>query len=306
MQGNNDAVERLLVHDDIATSLVVDTRMGFKRRKLSNLDLPPISEKMRIVNILKSIRTTQDIAGVLAKLRALEWTREVTANMDEKESSELDEHLKKYLVGLTEDGGFHVALETRYSMEGHQGAKVVTTKAWSKGAQICNLVGSSRQINGEFEQELVDQKVDTSCIIKSSKSKSVLVVIGPISFINHDHAPNCQLVSLPNKLVGIEAIKNIKSGDELTISYGAGYFGRDNKKCECLTCEAEKMGAFGKLRPGETWNRDLFTFQEDRAILKVFSPLSLKCCHKQYFFSTFRNMAAFPDERVTLFGRRWR
>ena len=244
--------------------------MGFKRRKLSNLDLPPISEKMRIVNILKSIRTTQDIAGVLAELRALEWTREVTANMDEKESSELDEHLKKYLVGLTEDGGFHLALETRYSMEGHQGAKVVTTRAWSKGAQVCNLVGSSRQINGEFEQELVDQKVDTSCIIKSSKSNSVLVVIGPISFINHDHAPNCQLVSLPNKLVGIEAIRNIKFGDELTISYGDGYFVRDNKKCECLTCEAEKMGAFGKLRPGETWNRDLFTVQEDRAILKVF------------------------------------
>ena len=109
MQGNNDAVERLLIHDDIATSLVVDTMMGFKRRKLSNLDLPPISEKMRIVNILKSISTTQDIAGVLAELRALEWTREVTANMDEKESSELDEHLKKYLVGLTEDGGFHLA-----------------------------------------------------------------------------------------------------------------------------------------------------------------------------------------------------
>ena len=38
---------------------------------------------------------------------------------------------------------------------------------------------------------------------------------------------------------------------------------------ECKTCEEEKRGAFGKLKQGETRNRDLYTFEEDNAMVKV-------------------------------------
>ena len=266
----NEAAKKLLEHDDIATTLVVDSVMGFKRRKLSSLELPPVHEEMAVANIVKSIKKRQDVARGLVELRSCEWMKEVTANMDDSENTELDEHLKKYLIGRTDEGGFILAPESRYSLEGHQGAKVLATKSWNKRKQICNLVGSSREITDDFEQELFVQKLDTACIIRSSKSKSVLVGIGPISFINHSCEPNCEFVTLPNKLIGLVAIKTIMPGDELTISYGRDYFGVNNKNCECSTCESQKKGAFGKLKPGEQRNRELFTIKEDRAILMVF------------------------------------
>ena len=307
MMQSNEAAKKLLEHDDIATTLVVDSVMGFKRRKLSSLELPPVHEEIVLANIVKSVKKKQDISRALVELRSCEWMTEVTANMDEAENTELDEHLMKYMIGLTDEGGFILASETRYSLEGHQGAKVLATKGWSRGKQICNLVGSSREITDDFEQELFLQKLDTACIIRSSKSKSVLVGIGPISFINHSCAPNCEFVTLPNKLIGLVSIKAIMPGDELTISYGRDYFGRSNKNCECSDCEAQKKGAFGKLMPGEQRNRELFTVKEDRAILKVFLVLAhLNSDFHLYFCSIYESMVVTLVERVSSFGKKWR
>ena len=304
---SNEAAKKLLGHDDIATTLLVDSVMGFKRRKLSNSELPPVQEEITLANIVKSIKKKQDVARALVELRSCEWTKEVTAKMDETESTELDEHLKKYMSGLIDESGFFLASETRYSLEGHQGAKVLATKGWSKGKQICNLVGSCREITDDFELELVGQKLDTCCIIRSSRSKSVLVGIGPISFINHSCVPNCEFVSLPNKLIGIVSIKTIMPGDELTISYGEDYFGRNNKNCECSNCESQKKGAFGKLMPGEQRNKELFTVKEDKAILKVFLMLAnLNSYFHKYFCSICKSMAVTLAERVTSFGKKWR
>ena len=41
---SEDAAEKLLKQDDIATSLIVDSLMGFRRRKLSGFDLPHITD----------------------------------------------------------------------------------------------------------------------------------------------------------------------------------------------------------------------------------------------------------------------
>jgi len=165
---------------------------------------------------------------------------------------------------------------------------VLATKGWSKRKQICNLVGSSREITDDFEQELFLQKLDTSCIVRSSKSKSVLVGIGPISFLNHSCEPNCEFVTLHYKLIGLVSIKTILPGDELTISFGRDYFGVNNKNCECSNCESEKKGAFGKLKSGETRNKELFTPKEDWTILRVFLLLiHLNAYFHKYFCSTF-------------------
>ena len=51
-----EAAERLLQHDDIVTTLVVDPRMGFKRRKLSSFDLPLLREEADTMDILESIK----------------------------------------------------------------------------------------------------------------------------------------------------------------------------------------------------------------------------------------------------------
>ena len=69
------------------------------------------------MNILSSIRDDRDIRQVLLKLRSFNWTEEVTAIMAETEDKELNEHLKKYLSSSSNDCGFCLEPESRYSME---------------------------------------------------------------------------------------------------------------------------------------------------------------------------------------------
>ena len=280
-----EAAERLLVHDDIVTTLVVDPIMGFKRRKLSNFDLPLLPDQDDTMYICASIKNDKDVGRALDELLSGEFGREVTVNMGDEEKTELGEHLQKYLGSLTNESGFILAKCERYSAEGHLGAKVLATKGWSKGKKIDGLLGSSRDISEDFEAELIRRKVSTSCIIRSERSKSVRVVIGPLSFINHDCAPNSKFVSLSRKLVGLQALRDIKHGEELTISYGTDYFRRENKNCECKTCEEEKRGAFGTLTPGDARNKDLYTFEEDNAIVKV--TIAMTFDNRRHIFIAF-------------------
>ena len=57
----NDAAKGLLYHDDIATSLMVNSRMGFKRYNLSNFEVRSINVEGDVVNILNSIGHDRNI-----------------------------------------------------------------------------------------------------------------------------------------------------------------------------------------------------------------------------------------------------
>ena len=96
-----------------------------------------------------------------------------------------------------------------------------------------------------------------------------MVVVGTISFVNHDCQPNCKFIQEKGNKVSLQAIRDIKVGEELTIFYGNDYFERENKDCECRTCEGKLEGAFRKLKSGERRDRNLYTPEEDKAILKV-------------------------------------
>ena len=129
---SNEAAKKLLGHDDIATTLLVDSVMGFKRRKLSSSELPPVQEEITLANIVKSIKKKQDVARALVELRSCEWTKEVTAKMDEAESTELDEHRKKYMSGLTDESGFFLASETTESQKPRQRVSIAVRKVFAK------------------------------------------------------------------------------------------------------------------------------------------------------------------------------
>ena len=67
MPPKKDDSERLLKHDDISTSLIVDPLMGFKRLKLSGLELPPFQpqDEDAIKKILESVKSTKDAVAQL-------------------------------------------------------------------------------------------------------------------------------------------------------------------------------------------------------------------------------------------------
>ena len=131
-----------------------------------------------------------------------------------------------------------------------------------------------------------------------------MVVVGTISFVNHDCRSNCKLIQEKGNKVSLLAIRDIKVGEELTISYGDDYFERENKDCECRTCEGKLEGAFRKLKSGERRDRNLYTPEEDEAILKVGHvwTRALPTKLKHDYSSNFRSMEATLVVVVTCSG----
>ena len=141
--------------------VAVDPLMGFTRQKLSGFDLAPYPDWGFLKNvILKNVRN-------IGKLFLTEWMAEVTLNVGDEEKQDLREHIKNY---FTCSAGFNLVSCDRYSKEGHQGSKVLAIKACSKGRKVSGLVGTTSPITEEQERELALRGVDTSCILKSSRS----------------------------------------------------------------------------------------------------------------------------------------
>ena len=272
MQRSGDEAEVLLKIDDIVITLTVDVRMGFKRKKLSNVELADMDEdtRVRIKKILDGLKSSRDFDDAVLQLLNLPWTKVVTRNMGGQEKNILKTHLVRYLEGFqTENAEFKIEKTNRYAMEGFQGAKIVAGKEVKKGAKISSLRGATAPISPEQEKALGDRGVDTSCVMWSNVSKSQLIISGPTCFINHDHDPNGKFVILSKGEICFEATRRIKEGEEMTIDYGPCYFGRDNKNCQCLTCEKQKKGRFRKRKKGERKDWDLYTEDEEKRIVKV-------------------------------------
>ena len=246
--------------------------MGFKRKKLSKVELADMDEdtRVRIKEILDGVKSSRDSDEVVDQLLNLPWTKVVTRNMGGQEKKILKTHLVRYLEGFqTENAEFKIEKTDRYAMEGFQGAKIVAGKEVKKGAKITSLRGATAPISPEQEKALGDRGVDTSCVMWSNVSKSQLIISGPTCFINHDHDPNCTWFVLSKGEICFEATRRIAEGEEMTIDYGRGYFGRDDKDCACLTCEEQEKGWFRKRKRGERKDVDLYNEDEEKRIVKV-------------------------------------
>ena len=146
--------------DDIVITLTVDVRMGFKRKKLSNVELADMDEdtRVRIKKILDGLKSSRDFNKVVDQLLNLPWTKVVTQNMGGQEKKILKTHLVRYLEGFqTENAEFKIEKTDRYAMEGFQGAKIVAGKEVKKGAKITSLRGATAPISPEQEKALGDR-----------------------------------------------------------------------------------------------------------------------------------------------------
>ena len=157
-----DKAELLLEIDDIVVTLTVDIRMGFKRKKLSNVELADMDEDTRvhIKEILDGVNSSRDFNKVVDQLLNLEWTKVVTRNMNDQDKEILKTHLVRYLEAFqTENAEYKIEKTYRYAREGYQGAKIVAGKEVKKGAKISSLRGATARISLEQEKALGDRGV---------------------------------------------------------------------------------------------------------------------------------------------------
>ena len=151
------------------------------------------------------------------------------------EREDFRRHLRRYMQIYLPDCPFEVAATNRYTI--FQEEACLSARRFIKsGETIKYLSGIQVVITPEEEAELSERKKDFSIIV-SSRKKEVNLFMGPARFANHDCNANARLITTGQAGIEIIATRSIGVGEEITVTYGDGYFGEDNCECLCKTCE---------------------------------------------------------------------
>lgn len=194
---NNDDVGRILLHDVIVA----------KNAKKAEKEILGMKGLKRYMSSLPNDRER-------------EWFRR---------------HLRKYIEMYLPDSPFEVTTTNRYTITNHEAA-ICARQTIRKGQEVKYLSGTLVPMTEEEERDLDLTRKDFS-IVMSSRRKTPSFFLGPARFANHDCDANGQLVTRGSEGMQVVANREIREGEEITVSYGEDYFGVDNCECLCSTCE---------------------------------------------------------------------
>ena len=120
-----------------------------------------------------------------------------------------------------------------------QGFGAFATQRIRKGARVIEYLGE--RISAEEGDRRYSDEAEHPHVLLFVVDDDTVIDAGvngnEARFINHSCEPNCKSVTI-RKRVYIEAIKNIKVGEELGYDYESDYFDAyiKPKGCKCVTC----------------------------------------------------------------------
>ena len=231
-------------------------------------------------------KDSQEAETALLKLPGL---RKFYDNLKtDREKENFRRHMRKYVNIWLPDCPFEVATTNRYTIVTHEAA-ATARRCIKKGDAVKYLCGNLVSMTPEEEMDLDLSRRDFS-IVMSSRKKTPSLFLGPARFANHDCNANARLVTRGSEGMQVVAVRDIKVGEEITVTYGDNYFGEDNCECLCSTCEREGRNGWpahansvqssGTCTPlGEPDNQATgpYSFRRTRrhGHLPVFSPASM-------------------------------
>ncbi|VDN07563.1 unnamed protein product [Thelazia callipaeda] len=224
-------------NDDMATSIVVDPVLGFCTHKMNLHYHPPQHDELfQLREILTTYMDNQDLCVALRNIFHVGRVSNFLQRRTLKQQLAFRDHLLRFLQMYKVDAGFTVRACRRYRTENCLGGKLVATKSWlvidsrfdmQKGDVINSLVGVIGNLSHEEESVLLRKDVNDFSVMYSTRKRRAQLWLGPAAYINHDCHPNCKFV--PNNQTAVV--------QEITAYYGDNFFGDNNCRCECITCE---------------------------------------------------------------------
>lgn len=249
--------EELCIFDDLATALIIDPYLGFTTHKMNVRHKVPkfISPVFReIVLQFKANKINYEVAYE----KLISANNQIKTFLNRFSRRQIDTILKKhcyrYLQIFDKDSGFEIAHCPRYSQEHFQGAKLCTTRKWSKNEKVEFLIGCIAELTEEEEHDILKPGVNDFSVMYSCRKNRAQLWLGPGAFINHDCRATCKFVSTGRNTACVKILRDIEAGDEITCHYGQNFFGDDNCYCECETCERRGTGAFSKTNNNNNKN----------------------------------------------------
>lgn len=151
------------------------------------------------------------------------------------ETKDFRRHMRRYLSLYLPDCAFEISGTNRYKMTTHEGT-IISRRIIKAGEEVKYLCGIRAIMTTEEEEDL-DRRGHDFSVVMTTRDKATSYLFGPASLSNHDCEANSKLTSTGRIGMKVIAIRDIGVGDEITVFYGEGYFGKNNRECLCKTCE---------------------------------------------------------------------
>lgn len=275
---NNDALKQgpplktqarqLAESDDIASSLVLDSMLGFVTHKMAARFRPLKVDQEIVKKALERYAKDGDTEQAYNEIvfNGGDWGRCYFITKSKPQIAAFKEHVFRYIGIFNSNSGYEVVPCNRYSGE-ERGAKVVATCEWNKGDKLPYLCGCIAEMNEEEEKKLLRPGENDFSIMFSCRKNLSQLWLGPAAYINHDCRPNCKFVSIGRGTACVKVLRDLEPGEEITCYYGEDFFGDDNCNCECVTCERRGTGAF-KSKVKTVVKKQKYSFRETDKRLK--------------------------------------
>lgn len=230
--------------DDLATTIIVDSVLDFPSHKMFRRKrYIKIDERDACRDFMRQFRDDQNFAKTLRDFFGLRSIRLFLAQQSGTKRLEFRDHVLRFLHMFSDKSGFTIEPCTRYLAEQNQGAKLVATKTWQRGDKLNRLCGVICEMTEKEEEQLLRKDENDFSVMYSTRKQCAQLWLGPGAYINHDCKPSCKFVP-DGKTAYIQALRDLRPGDEITCFYGEDFFGDNNERCECFTCERRGQGAF--------------------------------------------------------------
>ncbi|KAH0562484.1 hypothetical protein GP486_002821 [Trichoglossum hirsutum] len=241
---------QLASYDDVITDALVDHAYYWSTIRKNRTKFIPsrgIRDEEVATILRESVIVDKDPMKAEERLLKLSGIRKYVERLRaENERDDFRKHLRKYINIWLPDCPFEVSTTNRYTILIHEAA-ITARKAIPKGTTIKYLSGIQVTLTKDEEADLDIRRRDFS-IVMSSRKKSTSLFLGPARFANHDCDANARLVTSGPRGMSVAAVREIDVGEEITVSYGADYFGEENCECLCKTCERDGRNGWASAK----------------------------------------------------------